>query len=750
MSRAVLEDVDPNIGEEVVWTEVEQDSDDEDGELEENDEEDFIAIRSDLIEKVHYTVNTKWRDKGENCNVRGAGTSRRTYFREQAKKTKLSEAALQCKSLFDMRTWRNSSVAVNSAVNNEEISLETAVVGDDGFDMFMMCQPCENVKSSLSPENAILLLLESENRYVSKSVNKQNSLTEFERRRRLAVCRYLQLMIDGDSTGLVLGKMKASQAVAFMLFGKKDEQSYKARCIRQWADEFCLNGELSTYKYGERTKTKSVITDEDFSWTCKEYLRSMPDNARTPSNFMTHLNETLLPTIQHGPASISLSTATRWMRYLGFNLIAASKGWFTDGHERVDVVAHREEFIKQMEDIEKGMPLYDSNMDEIEAPSQSMNGKKKVVITHDESTFYCNEGKKFFWMENGKRKLLPKSAGKSIMVSGFTCPCHGFMTVTREWKNGIRSKRVSYQLFEAGIAREGWFTCKDVVAQVNEYAELFEFLHPSEEYDVFVIFDNSMTHHAKPPGGLDAFALNKSDGGAKIKHQKDTWFIDKDTQERRVQKMQFISDDGRTVQKGLERILRERGLYHTELMHPHLLLQCVGCSSADNKIAQFAKGEQCCCRAVMRRQPDFMEQKEWLEETVTSHGFHILFYPKYHCELNFIEYIWGWVKSYHRRNCTYNYNDLKANIGNTMENIIPLATIRKYWRYCQRFFTGYRVGLTGPLLGYTVKKYTGHRAIPKLVVNELNNMAVGNKLPQNLIHCLAEMNALLAEREMNA
>ena len=60
-------------------------------------------------------------------------------------------------------------------------------------------------------------------------------------------------------------------------------------------------------------------------------------------------------------------------------------------------------------------------------PPQDATQKLCVLITHDESTFYCNEGKKLFWLENKKKKLLPKSKGSSIMVSGFMCPCHGFM-----------------------------------------------------------------------------------------------------------------------------------------------------------------------------------------------------------------------------------------------------------------------------------------------------------------------------------
>ena len=48
-------------------------------------------------------------------------------------------------------------------------------------------------------------------------------------------------------------------------------------------------------------------------------------------------------------------------------------------------------------------------------------------------------------------------------------------------------------------------------------------------------------------------------------------------------------------------------------------------------------------------------------------------YPKYHCELNYIEMVWGFMKSYLRRHCSYNFNDLKEKIPRLIENDIPLA-----------------------------------------------------------------------------
>ena len=98
-----------------------------------------------------------------------------------------------------------------------------------------------------------------------------------------------------------------------------------------------------------------------------------------------------------------------------------------------------------------------------------------------------------------------------------------------------------------------------------------------------------------------------------------------------------------------------------------------------------------------------MEQEEWLAEVVKKAGFNIIFYPKYHCELNYIEMVWGWAKSYHRRTCTYNYKDLKSELPTTLLETCPVACFRRFFRYCLRFMSGYREGLEGPLLDYTAR-----------------------------------------------
>lgn len=354
------------------------------------------------------------------------------------------------------------------------------------------------------------------------------------------------------------------------------------------------------------------------------------------------------------------------------------------------------------------MVFYDDDMKEI-PPTLRLNQKRVVLITHDECTFYCNEGKKFFWMENRKKKLLPKSKGKSIMLSGFVCPCHGFMSAT------INGEVInSYLKFYAGTQREGWFTNQDLVKQINVCAPLFQFMHP--DCDILLAFDNSMTHRSHAPDALDAMSsnLNLGDGGKNCQPIRNGWYINKD-EEKIIQNMQY--ENG--IQKGIKQILLERDLFKDNQGRYGLFLQCRDCREKVPRNQRQNNNEKCCARYVLSQQPDFMEQESWLIETAKKHNFSVIFYPKYHCELNFIEILWGYIKSYHRRNCTYNYKDLDTDLSTTLTEKIPLLFVQKAYRHCFRFISGYRQGMTGGLLDYAVKKYKSHRCIPVNMLMEL-------------------------------
>ena len=61
---------------------------------------------------------------------------------------------------------------------------------------------------------------------------------------------------------------------------------------------------------------------------------------------------------------------------------------------------------------------------------------------------------------------------------------------------------------------------------------------------------------------------------------------------------------------------------------------------ADNDLIRL----DCCARQIISLQPDFLEQKSVLKEVTIRLGHIFERYPKFHCECNFIERYWSFVK----------------------------------------------------------------------------------------------------------
>ena len=360
---------------------------------------------------------------------------------------------------------------------------------------------------------------------------------------------------------------------------------------------------------------------------------------------------------------------------------------------------------------EARMAKYDGeNMETTIEPVIERDLKKIVLVTHDESTFYANDGKKLIWMQNSKKKLLPKTNGSSIMISGFCCECHGFMV-----DEALNKK--SYILFQAGTNREGWWKNDDLVRQCKDVFELIEKLHP--ESVILFAFDNSMNHHKRAPDGLDASLLPLKDDGKNAPKMRNTEFLQNGV---RINQQMQTSSGG---QKGVRSILIERGIWRVGM-----LLECQGCRMnvphANRKNVFSLKDDsyeltiECCGRYRLSQEPDFLAQKEWLREEIEGRGHQIIYYPKFHCELNYIEMIWAYVKANLRKNCTYSFEDLKIKLPGVIENI-PISFFRKAARHAFRFMSGYRLNIEGPLLEFAMKRYSSHRRIPFAKLTEIRD-----------------------------
>jgi hypothetical protein len=114
-------------------------------------------------------------------------------------------------------------------------------------------------------------------------------------------------------------------------------------------------------------------------------------------------------------------------------------------------------------------------------------------------------------------------------------------------------------------------------------------------------------------------------------------------------------------------------------------------------------------------------------ELVESANHLVLFYPKFHCELNFIEMYWAQVKRKVRSLCDYSFESLKRTVPEVLDQVgTDVAFIRRIARHCYRYIDAYRIGLSVKLAAYAVKTYAGHRTIPNpaMVVQELRELGL--------------------------
>lgn len=84
--------------------------------------------------------------------------------------------------------------------------------------------------------------------------------------------------------------------------------------------------------------------------------------------------------------------------------------------------------------------------------------------------------------------------------------------------------------------------------------------------------------------------------------------------------------------KGIQQVLIERGLFN-----PALRLDCDDCKKKISEDPGRYLRTDCCHRRVMASQPDFLNQLPGIVEIVKAAGHDCIFYPKFHCELNYIE-----------------------------------------------------------------------------------------------------------------
>jgi hypothetical protein len=135
----------------------------------------------------------------------------------------------------------------------------------------------------------------------------------------------------------------------------------------------------------------------------------------------------------------------------------------------------------------------------------------------------------------------------------------------------------------------------------------------------------------------------------------------------------------------------------------------------------------CCASRILSLQPDFQAQKSLIQEVIKAAGHLCIFLPKFHCELNFIEFFWGAVKSYLCNNCDYTFSTLKENLPKALASV-ELKTIRLWEHPMIRWMEAYRSGMDAKSAQIQVKEfsscvYTSHRHVPETLAHHSTHRA---------------------------
>ncbi|TFY52342.1 hypothetical protein EVG20_g10593 [Dentipellis fragilis] len=120
----------------------------------------------------------------------------------------------------------------------------------------------------------------------------------------------------------------------------------------------------------------------------------------------------------------------------------------------------------------------------------------------------------------------------------------------------------------------------------------------------------------------------------------------------------------------------------------------------------------CCMRRILSLQADFQSQQSLIEIILEEAGDQCHFLPKFHPEINPIEYYWGWVKRYYRERTNGNFQRAKKLLLESLD-ACPLITTRRFFRRVERYMSVYSLGATGIAAEYAVKKYKSHRGVSK-------------------------------------
>ncbi|KAG0693765.1 hypothetical protein DFH29DRAFT_985417 [Suillus ampliporus] len=418
-----------------------------------------------------------------------------------------------------------------------------------------------------------------------------------------------------------------------------------ARNICTWIHQFLCNGKLPLHQYDQYHS--SILEDEDFTQEIQLHL-SKVQQQEGHIQAQDIVDYVAMPKVQERlgvkAKVISKWTAQRWLHKLNWHYGQKWNGMYIDGHERPD-------FIQQWQEYEKRMFIYDNDGNIQYTPKGfpvAQAGRfHLILVTHDESTFYANDHCKTGWSHSSE-KATPQRKGKgpSLMILDM---------LTSEWG---QLQHASHEIILTGLFsrqeknRDGYFSTLDLLKQVEHSIDIYKDKTNGFATGLFIPHQN-WTHHKDGPCMQNGTFNSQS--------------------------QEFYYCDNHSTMPAKWNLWPATGLN----------AQCEGFK----------------CKLI--HTDYFTSQKCYLEEYITSCGHICNFYPKFHCELNFIEQYWG------TRIC--NMDVMERNVIECLDDV-PLLQIQRYENQSVHFISAYVQGLTGGEAAWANHQYHGHCTLPPSMI----------------------------------
>ncbi|KAF9504063.1 hypothetical protein BS47DRAFT_1374427 [Hydnum rufescens UP504] len=474
-----------------------------------------------------------------------------------------------------------------------------------------------------------------------------------------------------------------------------------AQHLREWCHAYIKDSKnLLTNAYG-RWNVSMLVSNEDLAQDITLHLQGLGPFI-SALDIVRYLDTPEIKTHLGLERSISLKTASWWMWLMQYHWGKEPKGQYVDGHEWDDVVTYRQStFLPAWAAVDAKTHKFDDggNLD----PLTPVSSCPTVIWNHNDKT----------------AKPYAKGKGTSLMVADFVSPDYGWLREP--------------VFLRPGKERDSYFMCDEVLAQVTKAMDVLDKHYRMEDH-VFV-YDNVTTHKKHADNALSARHMPKYPPNPNGKGRKkgENWGVkvpllgpngnvihgsdrkvvkvfkkmaDAQFSDGRPQPLYFPDDHPQYpgLFKGMAVILEERGFSNAR----SLKAKCKGFKCAPGIM-------DCCCQRILFNQPDFVGVKSLLEDVCERRGYRVIFLPKFHLELNFIEMCWGYAKQVYRQfPISSDPMILEKNALAALESILLLFSNRSL-----RFMDGYRHGLNGSEAIWAVKKYRSHRCLPPELVHEI-------------------------------